>query len=392
MKQINYILGNLKNHLYLNDPLSENIFNFCDDLSKIILQNRNSRKNLELFTFALWCRKKNLKLLSKNFNKEQIKEMQNLGVVFHIPPSNVIMNFAYSLIVGLLTSNKNIIRIPAKSKKLAIFVAKNLNLLKKKYPKIISLICFISYDHDKSISEKISKISDARIIWGSDETINEFKNIQSKINCRDIYFSDRYSIAMINTNKILNLSNEKLFKLCKNFYNDTYLFDQNACTSPQSILWIGNNSLIAKKKFWKCMERIVSNNYNLDYFSAINKFDNLSTLICRSNNISNFDNFKNLITRVNLKNVNALYKLRGNWGFFYEFNFKSIKKIKIPSSNKYQTLSHFGFSKQDLLKIYNNPYLRDFCRFVEIGKTMEFSLIWDGYDLINLLTKKISIK
>ena len=64
-----------------------------------------------------------------------------------------------------------------------------------------------------------------------------------------IFFSDRYSIAMINTNKILNLSNEKLFKLCKNFYNDTYLFDQNACTSPQSILWIGNNSLIAKKNF-----------------------------------------------------------------------------------------------------------------------------------------------
>ena len=140
------------------------------------------------------------------------------------------------------------------------------------------------------------------------------------------------------------------------------------------------------------MERIVSNNYNLDYFSAINKFDNLSTLICRSNNISNLNNFKNLITRVNLKNVNALYKLRGNWGFFYEINFKSIKKIKIPSSNKYQTLSHFGFSKQDLLKIYKNPYLKDFCRFVEIGKTMEFSLIWDGYDLINFLTKKISTK
>ena len=136
--------------------------------------------------------------------------------MFHVPP-HVIMNFAYSLIVGLLTSNKNIIRIPAKSKKLAILVAKIESFKKKRnYPKIISLICFISYDHDQSISEKISKISDARIIWGSDETINEFKNIQSKINCRDI-FSDRYSIAMINTNKILKLSEEKLFKLCKNF-------------------------------------------------------------------------------------------------------------------------------------------------------------------------------
>ena len=51
MKKINYILGSFKNNLYLNDPLSENIFDFCDDLSKIILKNQDSRKNLELFTF-----------------------------------------------------------------------------------------------------------------------------------------------------------------------------------------------------------------------------------------------------------------------------------------------------------------------------------------------------
>ena len=37
MKKINYILGSFKNNLYLNDPLGENIFDFCDDLSKIIL-------------------------------------------------------------------------------------------------------------------------------------------------------------------------------------------------------------------------------------------------------------------------------------------------------------------------------------------------------------------
>ena len=391
MKKINFLIGDFKNNFSLN-PLDESIFNFCDDLSVIILKNKASKNNLELFTFALWCRKNNLKSLARSYKRGDIKNLRNLGIIFHIPPSNVIMSFAYSLIIGLLTGNKNIIRIPKKSKRLANLFINNIKFLKVKYPKIINSICFINYEHDNVISEKISKISDARIVWGSDETINEFKNIKSKINCRDIFFSDKYSIAIINSIAIKNLSNKKLFKLCKNFYNDTYLFDQNACTSPQTIFWIGKDSMIAKKKFWGCMEKIVNDNYNLDFFSAVNKLDNLTTLACRSNNIFSFDNFKNLITRVNLKSVYDLEKLRGNWGFFYEIDLKNIDLIKISNSNKYQTLSHFGFSKKELFEIYENNYLKDFCRYVEIGKTMEFSFIWDGYDLISFLTKRISTK
>ena len=40
-------------------------------------------------------------------------------------------------------------------------------------------------------------------------------------------------------------------KIAVGFYNDTYLFDQNACTAPHLIIWLGNdeNIEIAKEYF-----------------------------------------------------------------------------------------------------------------------------------------------
>ena len=38
----------------------------------------------------------------------------SIGLVFHITPSNIPTNFAYSLLFGLLTGNSNIIKVPTK--------------------------------------------------------------------------------------------------------------------------------------------------------------------------------------------------------------------------------------------------------------------------------------
>ena len=38
-----------------------------------------------------------------------------LGLVFHIAPSNIPTNFAYSLIFGLLSGNSNIVKVPSKN-------------------------------------------------------------------------------------------------------------------------------------------------------------------------------------------------------------------------------------------------------------------------------------
>ena len=48
----------------------------------------------------------------------------------------------------------------------------------------------------------------------------------------DILFA---SLVLIRLKKLSQLE----FKITKKFYNDTYLVDQNACSSPHLILWLG---------------------------------------------------------------------------------------------------------------------------------------------------------
>ena len=48
-------------------------------------------------------------------------------------------------------------------------------------------------------------------------------------------------------------------KLAEAFYNDTYLFDQNACSAPHTIFWLKSDNLdAAKKRFWTAVHEYTS--------------------------------------------------------------------------------------------------------------------------------------
>ena len=62
-------------------------------------------------------------------------------------------------------------------------------------------------------------------------------------------------------------------KLAEYFYNDTYLFDQNACTSPHLIVWLGENEIVvaAKKLFWDTVAEVVREKYAHQTVIALDK-------------------------------------------------------------------------------------------------------------------------
>ena len=57
-------------------------------------------------------------------------------------------------------------------------------------------------------------------------------------------------IGIIQSEFLNNRSKEQMKLIAKNFFNDTYLVDQAACSSPILINWLGKKSEIARKKFW----------------------------------------------------------------------------------------------------------------------------------------------
>ena len=123
--------------------------------------------------------------------------MLGRGTVLHITPSNVPMNFSYSLAFGLLSGNNNIVRLPSRNFiQVKLFCDTISKIFKQaKFLKIKKKICLIHYNNSDEISSELSKSVDARLIWGGDETIKKFKSYFTLPRCVDLSFSNRYSIS-----------------------------------------------------------------------------------------------------------------------------------------------------------------------------------------------------
>ena len=365
------------------------IINFLSELSNNILTNNKNRKYIDLNYFGFWCRKQNLlKIYKDNFYE---KNRVGVGIIYHVPPSNVPLNFAYSLSFGLLSGNINIVRLPSKNFLQINIICKIIKklLLKKKFNLLKNKIIFIKYPStNNKISEFISNKVDGRIIWGGDRTVNLFKNLKTRPKCVNLYFPDRYSISLVNSNKI---NRKNIDDLVKKFYDDTLTMDQMGCSSPIGVVWLGKKKDM-KNLFWKKLDLIIRENYDSD-FEIINlKLNNLFNLAINKNiNINNLEKKYSSLFKFKTKDINADFKTH-NFGFgtFFEAKINSIREIKKLSNKKLQTLTTFGVNPEKIIKEISFINFQGIDRIVPIGRAFDMSVIWDGQDIIRRLSRIIS--
>lgn len=367
---------------------------WLSDLSRFLLKDPKTKKYPDVATFAFFCRKANLsKLKANHYDPNEIRIGK--GIAFHIAPSNVPVNFAYTLIAGLLAGNINIVKIPFKyfEQIHIIIYAINNTLAKNEYEEIKKRIFIIKYDTSSDITAEISKICDLRIIWGGNETVSNVKKIFSNPKSLDIAFPDRYSICAIDANEYLAL-NEKS-KLSESFYNDTYLFDQNACTAPHSLFWIGSPTDIVKAKviFWDILEKTIrEKNYLLHKITAVDKMVTFYNQSLAQDSITRTLSKNNLIWRINNTIINKdTDKYKCTSGYFNEFEINHLNEINRLIKRNYQTMSYYGINKEDLISFFKENKPLGIDRAVPIGNTLNFSLNWDGYDLISQMSRIIEI-
>ncbi len=364
------------------------VIKFLSSLSKEIFEDKRFKEYPDIISYAFWIRENNLIRLKKGYETSN-KSYIGRGIAFHVVPSNVPTNFIYSLTYGLLSGNANLVKLPEKN-----FIQINLiinmikKILKKKKFKILNKsIMFIKYDKKNiNITSLISLNSDVRVIWGGDKTVMELKKIPTKPNSIDINFPDKYSFCIIDTNNLkINFK-----KLVNNFYNDTYLYDQNACSSPHLVLWYGKQTKKFKKIFWNELSILVKKKYDLPSIHLMEKLE--KKMIDQSINFKNIKiydvnenimiaNFKNLF-----KNID---RCRGKWGYFYEHDIKNLNVIKKICNSKFQTLTYFLNDNSVLENFLKRNNFVGVNRVVPIGQALEMSLNWDGNDLIRIMSRKI---
>lgn len=380
-------------HISGEEPFSDNAIAYLNDLSHILNNDPRSKNYPDIATFAFFCRKANILQLKKKYCPENNLRLGR-GIVFHITPSNVPLTFAYSLVSGLLSGNTNIVKVPSKKTEQTDIISSALYKLSKdrKHQTFSARLVLLCYDPESSTTAYFSSICDVRIIWGSDATIGEIRKNTLSPRAFDVTFAFRYSLCVINADIYIN---EKLpEQVVSGFYNDTYLFDQNACTSPHLIVWLGadENVETAKKIFWNNLYDLVKARYYLQPHTAVDKLTAFYYQAVQSEGIIKTDMPDNLIWRIELKELSKdIDKYRSNGGYFSEYRASSVSELSKIISNKYQTLSYYGIQKEELIKFLAQIKPSGIDRIVPIGKTTDFSLTRDGYNLIETLSREITL-
>ena len=373
-------------------PYDDLLCEFLNSLSSELRSCKESAAFPDIMTFAFWCRKANITKLKAAFEDGKVR--LGLGLVFHITPSNVPINFAFSFVFGLLSGNANIVRVPSKLFPQVDMVCAAIDRVfaSHKYSEIKAMNAVVRYEQDDRITGSFSGNCNARIIWGGDQTIRSIRKLPTIERCVDIAFSDRYSFCVIDAPSVLQLDETQLIKLARRFYNDTYLMDQNACSSPHLIVWQGEGKQSAKEKFWEAVYHTVAEKYSLAAVSAVDKYTMLCQNAVELDNISSFKKSGNHVYRIGIDSLpDGMENLRGRCGFFYEYDTDDINSIAPIVNDTYQTLTYFGVNKTELIGFVVENRLPGIDRIVPIGKALDMDVIWDGYDIVKSLSRIIDV-
>ena len=393
---INFLFSNqskLENvrDLSPDEIFSDSAIDFLSALSNELMKLPAARLFSDVATFAFFCRKANIIALKKKRTENIIR--LGRGVAFHVAPSNVPVNFAYSMAAGILSGNINIVRAPSKSFEQVEIICSAINKVASliKFKEIADRLLLIQYDRQSIATNYLSSICDVRVIWGGDDTIAQIRKSVIPARAYDVTFADRYSIAAINADKFVNEQNTT--KVAENFFNDTYLFDQNACSAPRLVIWTGDKKNIsqAKEMFWSALQLRIDQ-YVL---SPILSVDKLSALYLQSQDNAEIRReipIDNKLWRIKVSELSVdIDKNRCAGGYFLEYDASTLNELKKIVNRKYQTLAYYGYDNDELSKLVLEMKFNGIDRIVPIGKTTDFSLIWDGYDLISALSRVCSI-
>lgn len=361
------------------------------EVSADLIKSPISRLYPDLMAFAFYIRKANLLKLKEQFGA--LDGRLGRGLCFHVAPANIPVNFAFSWVFSLLAGNANVVRLPSKGFSQVTALLEVIQRHLSQAPELARRNAFVRYPRaNVETTAAYSAAADCRMIWGGDKTIASIRALPSKPRCVDIAFADRYSVGMINGAAIEAADEATLARLAQDFYNDTYLMDQNACSSPQLILW-ENDSAAAREKFWGAVLALAEKKYQLQDAVAVDKYTTFCEEAAGNAALKAIVRSGNLLTRAEYASLNPPLDLtahRGKAGLFFEYALANRQEFFSVVTEKYQTITQFGVDVVRLREEIVAVNLRGIDRIVPFGKAMDIGAVWDGHELVRELSRVIA--
>ena len=357
---------------------------FLAAISKEILKHENHIKNKEDYIgFSFWARKANLKRL--NIIKKSSNDLRiGRGAILHIAPSNI-------------SGCPSVIRISSRIIEEYEFIFEVINKIcrSEKFINTFNKFCFVSYDVESNLNEFFSNNVKARVIWGGNETIKKFKSFSTSPNCIDLIFPNRVSSSIISSTW-LNSSSEKEQKIISDLYaRDIGLYSQQACSSPTSLIVLNDDNSFAKDKlsnFLNFCDQSLNNKKGVSPAQGLLNFKTSIEIFMKNPNLNLFFKGINICAFSLVENedfIKSDIQLKDSCLVIYEVN--SINNVIKFLRNDNQTLICIGLEDKAKRELAFKAAIDGTDRIVDAGNALSMDIFWDGYDIVNFLSRLISI-
>ena len=391
LNEIQYLVGDAE-HLQamtrvpVRPVFDAEIVGFLAALSKYLMHMPEAKAFSDVLSYAFWIRRQSLA-------KEQLRfadrAKMGRGVAFHIAPSNVAVNFAVSFTSALLAGNPCVVRVSNKEfEQVALITGAINHIMDTEYPGMRDYLCIVRYAHSAQINRLLSSICDIRIVWGGNHTLQEMRQYPIPPRAIEMAFPDRHSLAVINAEAYLACDAEKTADL---FYIDTYFTDQNACSSPRLLVWTGTHVQEAQDRFYQALAAKLTREYDMAPILAIDKWNAFCELAAVRTGVTN-RNRDNVLMRVEIDALSEDlmdYKMGG--GYFFEYTTNDLADLVPVLGKACQTISYLGVEPAAIREIVLQYGVRGVDRIVPMGHTMDLTFIWDGYDMIDTMSRYVSV-
>jgi hypothetical protein len=391
------VSGNIEDYLssQARSIFNEDTIDFLKILSKAIVDNPASKNFPDLLSVAFAIRPTNIHSYFNKFDSGTFRIGR--GKLFHITPSNVPLNFVYSYVFGLLAGNANLVRLSSRNSPQVDLFMQILHTIfaGKNFEWISQSTCFVRYSHSKEITNYFSDNCDARIIWGGDITIREIKLSPIPVRSVEVTFPNRYSITLLKASSILALNQKELEGLGSKFFTDSYLFDQQGCSSPKLICWYGAKDEVEKARniFWPVIRKVAISRYDLQAKNAIDKFVDVCLLAASGTLIQSIFMPDSYLAQIQVDiDSEIIGEFQGQFGTFVECGFSDWLDFQRILSNNFQTMTYFGFEVDTIREILTGFPTRGIDRVVPIGQAFDITIEWDGINFVESLSRIVEFR
>ena len=342
--------------------------------------------------FAFWIRRGALQKLAANFEKRLPPQSlaRPRGLVFHLPPQNVETVFLYSWILSYLVGNANVTRVPTDFSD-AIRAVCELFLERLQAAGDDTQV-FVHYDSNSALSAVISAESDARIVWGGDAKVAAFAPLPLRNGGKAIWFGDRSSFSVMKGEALRALDDGAREALARRLFNDVFIFDQMACSSPHVLFVVGDPARdeTAVTALMASLARVA---LAAGQTAGTGHFMRKMVAAYQAAAVGGVSslNWRNPALTSVVSSPSQRHEARVGGGFLWVDFVPSIGAVSAMAQERDQTVTHFGFGSEELAELAKAVADSGVSRLAPAGAALDFDSIWDGYDLPFELTRLVRV-